>query len=311
MGSDEDKMCMMCGCGSVTLFFVLVFTLPFLLTRVPDTERGVAYSTAFARFQNEIMESGGIQTRPYAAKVFFWPRTEATVEFRPDGDQPRIVCNSEDGLRILLDVSFQYFPEQDKLVQLTQEYGGFDQWRGLLISQAESEIRHVCGEFSADDFQTARGAVALQLEQVVRNQTGELLSAEITKLQLVNVNRVAEYENAVRSKENARSEISLAENERSQAITKAETTRNVAIQEQQRILNTANTTAQIITAQANATAEGIKDRFEQLAAVYKTAMDVNGFDTKGILTYISNEIFHNDVTIAVEAPVQITFRDEL
>ena len=60
---------------------ILIATLPFVITTVADTERAVLYSTIFARFSDDILDTGGIHTKPYNAKVIRWPRTEETITF--------------------------------------------------------------------------------------------------------------------------------------------------------------------------------------------------------------------------------------
>ena len=180
-----------------------------------------------------------------------------------------------------------------------------------MVIQAESTIRNVCGDFIADQFQTERGRVAVSMEEGVRAATGERFHAVITKLQLRDVNRPAEYEQAVRDKENARSEIRLAENEEIQAITQAETTVDVAREEEIRLLDSASTEAEIKRNQSLAQEEAIVDRFVQLADLYGGVKSGKNLSVKGILTYISNEVFMDDVTIAVDTPAEVTFKDEL
>ena len=179
-----------------------------------------------------------------------------------------------------------------------------------MLVQAESTMRNVCGDFIADKYQTDRGVVALTLEEEVREVASEKFRAVITKLQLVNVDRPSEYEQAVLNRENAKNEIDLAQNEEFQALTQANTQVDIAVEERTRILDSAETQAEIRRNQSIAETDGIIDRFTQLADLYGSVKVERNLTVKGILTYISNEIFMDDVTIAVDTPARITFRDD-
>lgn len=284
---------------------ILFGVFPFVFFTSQDTEIAVLYSTIFAEFEPTTVDTGGFHTKPYAAKVILWPRVETNIEFDD------ILCNSRDGLLIDTVISFQYIPDPTELIDLSRQFGSHGAWEQLMRVQAESAIRDTCGDFVADDYQNNRGAVAASMEDQVRNRTSTLFKAIVTKLQLKNVNRPVAFETAVRDKENARSQIGLARNEEAQALTQAETKKDVAVEEATRILDSANTTAEIKLAQAEAESEAILDRFTQLGSVFGAVKQSSQLTNKGILTYISNEIFHQDITIGVEAPVELDFKQEL
>lgn len=305
MSKEEIGGYVCCGICAFLTFGILFGVLPFVIFTTQDTEIAVLYSSMFAEFQEDTVDTGGIHGKPYAATVFLWPRVETNVEF---GD---IVCNSADGLLIDMEISFQYVPDISALVDLTRIFGSFEDWEALMKIQAESAIRHTCGEFGADDYQNNRAIVAGAMQDAVKNSTETNFRAIVTKLQLKQIQRPLEFEDAVRDKENARSEISLAENEEAQALTQAQTKVDVAKQEEARILDTANTTAEILTSKGQDSADAILDRFEQFGNVFGGVKTSSQLTVRGILTYISNEIFNTDVTIAVQAPVQLDFKEDL
>lgn len=303
--ADSTKLWVGGGCCCVAFLGIVFGVFPFVFFTTEDTEQAVLYSRIFAEFEPSIVESGGFHTKPYAASVFVWPRVESNIEFS------NLVCNSRDGILITLTLTFQYIPRSSEIIELTRTYGGRESWENVMKVEAESSVRKACGDFNATDYQDRRGLVASTMEAEVKEKVEAKFGATVTKLQLGSVQRPREFENAVRAKENARNEIGLAEFERDEAITEADTKIDVAEAEAIRIIDTAETTAEIVGSQASAESEAIEDRFAQLSSVYQDVQATNGLGTAGILVYINNEIFHDDVTIAVDTPVKLNFFGEV
>jgi hypothetical protein len=73
-----------------------------------------------------------------------------------------IACNSKDGIQISLQASFQFVPKQAAIYKLTMDYTDFKTYEKLVKIQARSAIRHGCGNFTAQDFQTRRAEVQVR-----------------------------------------------------------------------------------------------------------------------------------------------------
>lgn len=66
------------------------------------------------------------------------------------------VCVSKDGLEVEATVSFQYRPNLDHLVAITQNYTDSSTFDDIIIVSATSAIHHSCGDFEVAEFQSRR-----------------------------------------------------------------------------------------------------------------------------------------------------------
>lgn len=212
--------------------------------------------------------------------LVLWPQREQEVlfEYLALG---LIYCNSKDGLRVVLDVSFQYKIPENKIYELSMKYKDFSTYSKMIESVARANIQHSCGEFTAENFQTLRNDVATLISQALKSELQTKLSAAVSQTQLRNIARPKEYDNVVRDKENALNEIKLgkrfanitslgnfnnlvlclAEAERDQAVTLARTNAEKKILEGLRVVDTARRDAAVEILQAEADAVSFFSRF--------------------------------------------------
>ena len=140
--------------------------------------------------------------------LVLWPQREQEVLFERKA-LGLITCNSRDGLRVVLDVSFQYKIPENRVFDLSMKYKDFSTYSKLVESVARANIQHSCGEFTAENFQTLRNDVANTISVALKNELEVKLSSFVSQTQLRNIARPTEYDNAVRDKENALNEIKL------------------------------------------------------------------------------------------------------
>jgi len=232
-----------------------------------------------------------------------------SVEFQ---NSDNLVCNSFDGLTLNLDLSYQFVPNMESLRDLTLLYQNFTAYNKMVQMHSRGTITHVCGDFTAEEFQSRRSDVAESMENELVSVLYRRFHANVARFQLRNVDRPSLYESIVKEKENARSEIRLAENEQEQAVVAAETKKNQAEQFRERTINKGFSDGNITVTAAENFAAGVRDRFDAFAEVYTLIQTEYGFDTAGTLSYIANELFSDDRTVlGASNPSAMNFLERL
>lgn len=326
-----------CCCAAFSiLVLLLVILLPASLQKVGSTEVGLAYDSVWGILSDDVVGEG-LKTKPVFGDIILWPTDYQIVEFAgspyKDNLDKGILCNSKDGIQISLQASFQFVPLQSKVHELTLNFKNMEGYTKLVTVQARSAIRHGCGEYTAQDFQTKRAEVQKMMECKVKQYLGSAevgadpgctqswnstswvaplrFHAVVKLLQLKNVDRPRSYQVAVEDKETARSDILLAENERQQATTKAQTTRDRAEQRAKAIINTAETQANVTLSYATADAQAVLERYKAYETAYGLAKENLTLSEVGVLAYFGNQMVGGKAgenqTMAIPATAQVSY----
>jgi len=283
------------GCAVVLLLTSIVTIAP--------TETGLVYNVLTADLGDDLLEQGIQLTVPFG-QVVRWPIVYTSVEYTGSN---YIACNSADGLELEVDVAFQYVPKKQALYDLTVEHKDFEMYSKLIDEQARSSVMHACGDYTAEQYQTLRSEVTLAMQEEVKSNLLTRLQATVQEFQLRVVDRPKVYEDIVKEKEVARSDIPLAENQREQAITKAQTSLEEAEQFKAKEINKAETDSRITLDLASRTAQGITDEYATQATVFTKAKEIYDLSTPELLKWVSNTLFSDSNTVvAVSNPSELT-----
>ena len=230
-------------------------------------------------------------------------------------------CVSRDGLRVSYDVTFQYQMPKEWVVPATLKYRNYDKWSQVVRAAGNSAVQHSCSEFSISNFQNKRGVIQstmednlrIKLEGTEEKNNADGVYARAISLQLSNVDLPEEYSEAVADKQSANEDISLAQNQRTQNITKAQTDLNSAKEEARKIYDSAQNDANITLTEANLQAKETTYRFEIERAVLSGVRETLGLSTQGLFTYLTNQLYAEvpDLSVAAEEPVKLSRKDEL
>mmetsp|Transcript_17361 Transcript_17361/g.31850 ORF Transcript_17361/g.31850 Transcript_17361/m.31850 type:complete len:309 (-) Transcript_17361:42-968(-) len=281
---------------------VLVLLLTSIVTIAP-TETGLVYNVLTADLGDDLLEQGIQLTVPFG-QVVRWPIVYTSVEYTGSN---YIACNSADGLELEVDVAFQYVPKKQALYDLTVEHKDFEMYSKLIDEQARSSVMHACGDYTAEQYQTLRSEVTLAMQEEVKSNLLTRLQATVQEFQLRVVDRPKVYEDIVKEKEVARSDIPLAENQREQAITKAQTSLEEAEQFKAKEIHKAETDSRITLDLASRTAQGITDEYATQATVFTKAKEIYDLSTPELLKWVSNTLFSDSNTVvAVSNPSELT-----
>jgi len=288
------------------LIFVVV-TLSTSIERVESKYYAVEYSPITGKVGNDV-KSEGLHVKPAYGSFILWPKTYATRT-------EKVECNTEDGVRVELVVTFQYLPREKEIVDLTKLYEDDDGYKSVLTKHARSAIRNACAAYDTQQFQTQRAQVQTSIYDQLLARLGNYVDTDVIDVQLSNIQRPEEYESEVDEKERARNDIDQAQNEREQALTRANTVLLQAYTTANRTLDTARTNAQNTLERARADADVVAARYAALADSYKAAKATLDYDDKAILNYISVRLVNEataidnpaSASVALDAPGPTAF----
>jgi SPFH domain / Band 7 family len=216
-----------------------------------------------------------------------FPSTWLTLNFGRMFATPHsntIAARSNDGLIIEIDLSFQYrlVPTVEGLISLYYDFGF--EWEAGFVAITRATVRDVAAEYKAFDFFTKRSTITSAMQVALANRLVGL-NAEVTALQIVNLEINSQFADAITETQTAAQDIQQAENEKRVEIVDAakvvEVARNVA----NVTIILAKTEAEATLAKANADATILKRRvFDQTQSLL-SLKSKNGYSNTELLSY--------------------------
>lgn len=290
---EGSSICIIISIITAVVLILSIVLMATSFTKIESTEVGVEYKVVVAELNNNILEEG-LNTHTPFSDIIKWPIVYQNVDID-------LRCNSLDGLKINLAVSYQFIPKREYIYELTEYYKDFESYKNILVAVSRSSIRHTCSDFTSDDFQKNRSMVHESMEIDIKEYIDNLKST-IVELQLRNIDRPLNYENAVQNSESARSDITLALNERKQKLTAADTLLVEAKQYANKTLDSAMTQSELIIETANIEADTIINWYNVRDNVYKNVKDTHKLTDKQLLSYIGNKIFSTRGNLVMSGP---------
>lgn len=291
-----------------TLFLGMILGIILVacsLQRVGSTDVGLTYHRIQRHLDSQVL-SEGLHTIPTFGTMVTWPSTYQTVSFT------NITCNSRDGVVVENSITLQYDIDLSQVYNLTLTYVSFARYHKVVSLASESAISRACAMYTAREFQTRRSNVTATMNLITRNDIANLY-ANVIELQLINVLRPDSYEEAVRSKETALANITLARQQRQQLVTTANTQLLVAKKNANMTLHIANTTAAVILANAQVQALTLEIQYRTYLSVFRAVQEAQNLTTEGLLAYIGTRVIASmdAVGLRMDAPAQASWRSEL
>nr|XP_022321612.1 uncharacterized protein LOC111123514 [Crassostrea virginica]XP_022321614.1 uncharacterized protein LOC111123514 [Crassostrea virginica] len=202
-----------CVCFSIVAILILIIALvSSSLKKLASDEIGVKYDT-INKDLGSSTEREGLHSGPPGYEFIVFPSVFRSLEFS-------LKCLNKDGVQIRLDVTYQYKVRAANLRTVIMNFRDFKGYKKVLTYAGEAALHESCSYFNTSQFQSQRA----QFQEFVRTkitQRYDKLFADITDLQVSNIERPSQYESAIRSKERAREDIQVALNERPRLLTEA------------------------------------------------------------------------------------------
>ena len=252
--------------------------------------------------------AGGLYLGPVGYKFVKFPSTQITADLFD-------ICMSNDGLRVSIEVTYQYRLDQENIMNVIRKYRNSDKWSQVVNIAANSAIQHSCSAFNITDFQTKRETVRDTMFENLRMKLEgtSRVFAIATSLQLKYVSLPAEYTHAVEQRQRSEEDIPLAKNERIQERTKAQTELMAAEKRATSILDRAYNEGNITLIVANYQAQQTMYTFEKEVQVLSEAKQFLSLSTNGVLSYMANKLFATVPHLNVRAgiPARISRKNQL
>jgi len=297
---------------TVSFLFIFIFLLlTASIKKLTSVEYGLQYDR-FSKHLDELAETGGLHVGPPFFEFVKFPSTFISSDLSD-------TCVSQDGLRVIFQVTFQYQITSSMLLPAILKYRDYRGWAQIVEAAGTSAVQHTCSEFLVTEFQSQRGAIQSKMEQNLKLKlegTDEKpggVHALAVSLQLRGLTIPREYKAAVEEKQGAEEDINLAKNQRQQELTKARTKLLRAEEESKKILDTANNDANVTITQAKLKATETLFAFDKEAKVLKDVKETLDLTTEGLLAYLSNQLFAvvSNLNVRAQEPTKISRSDEL
>ncbi|KAH3814564.1 hypothetical protein DPMN_143066 [Dreissena polymorpha] len=274
------------------------------LKKLSSDQVGLKYDTINKNL-DETPQKEGLHNGPPGFEFIIFPSVYKTLTF----DDLR--CLNKDGVIITLDVSYQYKAQPAKLHEIAMNFKDYEGYKKVLQFTGESALHEACSYFDTAQFQAER----VRFQETVRNVTVRkyaTLYSDITDLQVSNIARPAEYEDAIRSKERAREDIEVAKNERPRLLTEAMTKYREANTTAEILIDKAESEARILQNRAAQEAAAIIEQYQKESEAYKEILSPTGlgFTIDGFISYMGVRVISsakNPVYIGMKSPAQTSY----
>jgi len=283
--------------GIIITLLLLVVTAIVLLSlsfkKLKSTEVGLEYNRV-NKVLDDAAKNGGLHLGPPGFRFIKFPSTFISAEL-PSG-----TCVSQDGLRVDFRVSFQYQMPAEWLPFAVIRYRDFRKWDEIVRAAGESAVQHSCALFEISDFQNKRGIIQdtmldnlrLKLEGPPGSINGEGgVYVRAVTVQLNNLEVPNAYKNAISNRQSAEEDISLAINQRRQALIQANSTLLAAEEDAKRIKDTATNEAEVLLKEAELKAEETQFIYEKEAETLLNIKNALDLSSEGLLSYMSNKLY--------------------
>merc|ERR1712070_978315 len=266
-------------CGLLVLLAIILIACS--LERIEATEVGLEYNSPQGSLSKEYLTEGLHAKAPFGTFVIW--SVQSTVEIKA-------------------------------VYNLTMKFVDFGSYNNLVRLYSRSAIRHACSKFTAQEYQTQRGAVQKTMRTtVVSRMVAPPVQANVLELQLTNIERPEGYETVVDLKEKARTDINRVQNQRAQSLTQANTNLLKARVEANKTLDTAQATATITLNKANADASVTLGRYQSQGTLYKQVRQTQGLSAEGLLAYLGTRLVDElpSITVGLAAPARSSYASSL
>lgn len=207
-------------CSIFTVALVVLFVLLGLsLQSLEYNEVGLNYSSYFKSIENYTYDAGwqflglGHVLKPF-------PQTLQTLEFSNanyKADLPAIVARTKDGLSIVLEISFQYRIQRDKIYEIYMTYG--EDYKTQILRVSIDSISDTATLFSALSFFTDKVVVSKHMQENLDKALDHTVFVNVKFFQLRSIDLPDKYELAIQETEVTKQDIYKALAERQRRLT--------------------------------------------------------------------------------------------
>ncbi|XP_048583089.1 uncharacterized protein LOC116603383 [Nematostella vectensis] len=174
---------------------------------------------------------------------------------------------------------------------------------------AKSSIYDVCSRFNTSQFQSQRASFQENVLTTMSKRF-ETVHADLTDLQVSNIQRPKSYETVVRNKEAAKENIAIALNERPRQLVQAKSAKEDAIKNSLITRQKAESNAKILISKAEAKVSSILAGYKAEARAFGDMMKRQNLTVEGLLSYLSTRAIADrstELSVSIDAPAKTKY----
>jgi len=213
MGELKDKLKGCCVCCSVIWFIIFISLFAASFKYVSELEYCIRYNTITQEVDNEIWKNGepGTYFMAQAYQFMCFPKQHKRMRLShgddPSIDGPTLGVRSREGLKVTMDLDFEYQINPDKLVDLYQLLGReFEQEINIA---ALSALHRTSSKFAALDFLSPKRVIIRDEMLQELNRTLTPLAMNVRSLHLFHVQVASVFQGWIQEIENIKLEQQL------------------------------------------------------------------------------------------------------
>ena len=267
-------------CGLTALIITLIATS---VHRVETNNIGVFFDTLGKEF-GPVHNQGLWSWRPFS-KVITYTAVYEPVDLY-------VTCVTNDGLQVSLNASFQYVPQPESVISITERFQNGNEFLGVVTTAATAAIHQTCSRFLITDYQNSRPIIqsqlSLDLDVFLKNINASALAVQLTNVAVPN-----DWNQAVYNKQQAQQDIVLAQNQRSQIIYLAQNNVSLALQDAEVTQQNADANITVIQLTAQQQALAIESQYQSFTVVCQTLMHSLNITIDGLVSLLTNRVIGN------------------
>lgn len=268
---------------SVVSVLVVIVSIVLLATSIHKVETnhiGVFYDKV-TREIGPVHTQGLYNYHPFSRVVTF------SAVYEPI--DIHVGCVTSDGLNVTLSTSFQYVPEPAAIVSIMKRFQDASHFLAIVTIAATSAVHQTCSEFQISDYQNSRPIIQSRLSDnlgvFLKSVNASALAAQLTNVAVPTV-----WNEAVFAKQRSESDISLANNQRSQILYLAQNNVSLADQDATITIQNAKSVVRIIEINAQQQALAIQAQYDKFTTVCQSLIKTLKISPMGLVTLLRNRV---------------------
>jgi hypothetical protein len=222
-----------------------------------------------------------------------FPKNVQTIEFSKERSANRgpIESRTSDGLEVVIEISFQYVLQQDKLFALFNKYGA--RYQGVFSSVAIDILTEEATKYTAYEFFWDRGRIKDDFQLKLDQSFGETCYSNIQFLQLRSVDLPNLFEEAIQESEVKKQDIKKAEAELNKVKVEVDTRIKSAMFQKSVNINIAEGEASAIIQQNNANNDSLRRVQDAQSGAYQLLKQKLAMSNTDLLNFIKTKVIKN------------------
>ncbi|OMJ94404.1 hypothetical protein SteCoe_2457 [Stentor coeruleus] len=285
-----DNQTILTCVGVIIVGVIILIVMSF--SSLEYAEYGLEYDKMWKTVGTTVFTAGIHMIGPMSSFIKY-PSNAKTIEFSTADDSSHglMECRTSDGLKVELEVTFNYELQQDCLFDLYMNFG--DNYEGFIVNAAIDETSKVATNYTAYNFFVNRSDIGEVMAEYVKLRMKKDMGILTKFFKLKNVDLPDDFEDALQQTQVKKQDIEKAEAEKSKAIIQMQTNVTKAVENTKIILNEAYGTSNATTSASKSEVKTYNYTERNTIEGFKNLKTSANLDNEGLLNYIKAQIIQN------------------